>query len=223
MRTLLLFSFAMIFSGTTKAQVGSAADFANFARYADANKEIMGKQNGIVLLGNSITDFWATQDPKFFKENGLIGRGISGQTSTQLLLRFRADVVELKPEAVVIHIGTNDVAENTGPYSEEQTVNNIASMVDIAMANDIKVFIATVVPSTTFNWRKELGNRSAMIVSLNKQLLQLAKDKGVGVVDYHAALRNDEDGMDAELAEDGVHPTPKGYQVMGATLMDAIK
>ncbi|TXF89639.1 hypothetical protein FUA23_09320 [Neolewinella aurantiaca] len=198
-------------------------DFANLARYADHNEVRAEMTNEVVFLGNSITDSWYARDTAFFESNNFVGRGISGQTSEQLLLRFRPDVVNLKPKTVVIHIGTNDVAENTRPYSEDYTVGNIASMIDIADQNDIRVVLASVLPATGFSWRPALGDRSAMIVALNKRLKQLAEEKNVDYLDYHSALKNDQNGMDKELAPDGVHPTMKGYGMMKEMVLKVLR
>ena len=201
-------------------------DFANLARYQDANVALpapTATEQRVVFLGNSITEGWVRQDSTFFANNNFVGRGISGQTSPQLLLRFRQDVIDLHPFAVVIHIGTNDVAENTGPYDPDFTVGNIRSMVELAQANDIKVVLAAVVPSTRFGWRPEVGDRSGIIVELNRRLADLAAEKGIPFVDYHAALRNADNGMDAELAADGVHPTPQGFAVMKALVLPVVE
>lgn len=198
-------------------------DFANLARYQAHNELRAGMTNEVVFLGNSITDSWYAQDTAFFEDNNFVGRGISGQTSEQLLLRFRPDVVKLKPRTVVIHIGTNDVAENTRPYNEDYTVGNIASMIDIADQNDIRVILASVLPATGFGWRPALGDRSAEIVALNERLKQLAKEKNVDYLDYHAALKNDKNGMDKELAPDGVHPTMKGYGMMKEMVLKVLR
>ena len=216
----LLFTLTLLLMGTT---CFGQNDFANLARYA-AHNELRAKMtNEVVFLGNSITDSWYARDTAFFESNNFVGRGISGQTSEQLLLRFRPDVVNLKPKTVVIHIGTNDVAENTRPYDEDYTVGNIASMIDIADQNEIRVILASVLPATGFSWRKELGDRSAEIVALNKRLKQLAAEKNVDYLDYHSALKNDQNGMDKELAPDGVHPTMKGYGIMKEMVLEAIR
>ncbi|MEL7162812.1 MAG: GDSL-type esterase/lipase family protein [Bacteroidota bacterium] len=199
-------------------------DFANTARYAAANAELKGSPQGrVVLLGNSITDAWATLDTAFFARNNFVGRGISGQTSPQLLVRFRQDVVALQPETVVIHIGTNDIAENTGPYDQAFTVGNIASMIDIAEQNGIRVVLASVLPATGFSWRTELGDRSAIILELNEALKQLAAQREIAYLDYHSALKNERNGMDEDLAKDGVHPTVKGYAIMGKLLLERLR
>ncbi|MEM9261097.1 MAG: GDSL-type esterase/lipase family protein [Bacteroidota bacterium] len=198
-------------------------DFANTGRYQAANTALTGSPEGrVVLLGNSITDAWAKRDSTFFAQNNFVGRGISGQTSPQLLVRFRQDVVALQPGTVVIHIGTNDIAENTGPYDQAFTVGNITSMIDIAEQNGIKVVLASVRPATHFNWRKELGDRSAMILELNEALKQLASQREIAYLDYHTAMKNERNGMDEELAKDGVHPTMEGYAIMGKLLVEVL-
>lgn len=196
------------------------------ARYQAANATLAAPaatEQRVVLLGNSITEGWVREDSAFFADNGLVGRGISGQTSPQLLLRFRQDVIALQPTAVVIHIGTNDVAENTGPYDPDYTLGNIRSMVELAQANDIQPILAAVLPATGFSWRPELGDRSAMIVELNRRLAELAAEKDIPFVDYHTALRNASNGMDAELAEDGVHPTARGYAIMADLVLPVVE
>lgn len=198
-------------------------DFGGRDRYREANAALKGKQEGrVVLLGNSITDAWASLDSAFFARHNFVGRGISGQTSPQLLLRFRQDVIDLQPETVVIHIGTNDIAENTGPYDQAFTLGNVESMIDLAKANDIDVVLASVLPATQFQWRRELGDKSDEILALNAKLRQLAARRGLRYLDYHSALKNAQNGMDKDLAEDGVHPTMKAYGVMGELLLEVL-
>jgi lysophospholipase L1-like esterase len=213
----LLFPFIALLMTTSSYGQG---DFAGLARYQADNALRTSK---VVFLGNSITDAWYARDTAFFENNSFVGRGISGQTSEQLLLRFRPDVVNLKPETVIIHIGTNDVAENTRPYSEDYTVGNIASMIDIATQNNIRVILASVLPATGFSWRPALGDRSAAIVRLNERLKELAEGKGAHYLDYHTALKNDRNGMDKEMAPDGVHPTMEGYEIMKEMVLKALR
>ena len=198
-------------------------DFGGISRYAAANKRDKGKTIKAVLIGDSITDAWYSQDSSFFQEHGLIGRGISAQTSSQLLIRFRQDVIDLKPKQVIIHIGTNDIAENTGPYRPSLTISNINSMIDLAEKNGIKVLLASVLPATKFEWRLGLGDRSNEILALNEQLKNVAKERNLTYIDYHTALKNNANGMDADLAEDGVHPTMKAYKIMEQLVLKAIK
>lgn len=201
-------------------------DYAQLSRYKEANAEIPPRKKGekrVVFLGNSITEAWVRDVPDFFERHPFIGRGISGQTSTQLLLRFRQDVVELDPNLVVLHIGTNDVAENTGPYDAEFTMSNIISMVEIAQANGIKVILASVLPATKFEWNRALGDRSAMIVDLNERIKSYAEKEGIPYVDYHTAMKNEQNGMDSDIAADGVHPSLKGYVIMEELILTALK
>lgn len=200
-------------------------DFGNLNRYKKANKTTLSpkpNENRVVFLGNSITEGWASDDSLFFIKNNYIGRGISGQTSPQLLLRFRQDVVALNPKIVIINIGTNDIAENTGPYDPEFTLGNIQSMTEIAQANGIKVILASVLPATKFEWRLSLGNRSAMIVDLNKRIKAYADKNKIPYIDYHSALKNADNGMNPDLAEDGVHPTLKAFKIMEDLAQKAI-
>jgi lysophospholipase L1-like esterase/dienelactone hydrolase len=208
---------------TEQYQIGEwermKTDYGYLAKFKDANAKISvpkPKENRVVFLGNSITEGWVRSDSAFFARNNYIGRGISGQASVQTLVRFRQDVVALKPKVVVIQMGTNDIAENTGPYSEDFTFGNIQSMVEIAKANGIKVVLASVMPATNFEWRRSLGDRSAMIVALNKRIKTYADANKIAYLDYHAQMKNAKNGMDEDLAADGVHPTLKGYKIMEA-------
>ena len=214
--------------GTTVLCFGQKHDFANWKRYADANAELGQPAKGekrVVLMGNSITDFWPTTHPEFFSENKLIGRGISGQTSYQFLLRFREDVINLKPKVVVINYGTNDIAENTGAYNEDLTFGNVCSMVDIARANGIKVILASCLPAEAFSWRKEITGSMDKIRHLNKRVQEYAQQQKIPYVDYFSAMVNDEGtGMKASYAKDkpGVHPNAEGYAVMEKLLLPVI-
>lgn len=200
-------------------------DWANLGRYDEANKKLPAPkagENRVVFLGNSITQGWVSRQPDFFAKGDRIGRGISGQTSPQNLLRFRPDVVELKPKVVVINIGINDIAENTGPYNPEFTMGNIASMVEIAKANNIRVVLASVHPAFEFPWRKEITDVPNKIIQLNERLKAYAQQNGLVYLDYHAAMKDSRNGMSPDIAGDGVHPTLKGYQIMAPLAEKAI-
>lgn len=192
-------------------------------RYAAANSELTTPVY-TVLLGNSITDAWPDVRPAFFKDNKLVGRGISGQTTYEFLQRFRADVVKLQPEIVVINGGTNDVAENSCSYDEEATLDNLKSMVDIAKANGIKVILTSVLPAAQFPWNKSITDSADKIIALNKRLKAYAASEGVPYVDYYPALV-DTDGrtLQAKYSSDGVHPNADGYAVMEQLLLPVIK
>ena len=209
------------------AQAENASQFANFQRYASDNA-LLPENNGgrVVLMGNSITDFWPQRGAHLFESHPeIIGRGIAGQTSFQFLLRFRQDVVDLKPEIVVINYGTNDIAENSGPYDEDVTFGNVKSMADIARANGIKVVLASCLPAEGFSWRPEIKDAMPKIKSLNERVREYADSEGIPFVDYFSSLVNSEGtAMDAEYADEtpAVHPNKAGYAVMEELLMEAI-
>lgn len=143
-----------------------------------------------------------------------MNRGISGQTTPQMLLRFRQDVIDLKPAAVVILAGTNDIAGNTGPMTLEQTAGNIFSMAELAKSNGIKVVLCAVVPAFDYPWRPGL-EPAEKIARLNALLKNYAEQNGCTFVDYHSAMKDDRNGLRPDLGDDGVHPNLKGYQIMG--------
>lgn len=202
-------------------------DFAHFDRYAKANAELPAPAKGekrVVFMGNSITDIWAAKHPDFFKKHGYVGRGISGQTSYQFLLRFRQDVINLKPQLVVINYGTNDIAENTGAYDEDQTFNNVCSMVDMARANDIKVILCSTLPAENFSWRPNITDGMQKIRHLNDRVKAYCQANKIPYVDYFSAmLSEDGTGMKKEYQNDTVHPNVKGYDVMEAIIVPAIE
>ena len=203
-------------------------EFANYKRYAKANSElpkVTKKDKRVVFMGNSITEGWPMHRAEFFKENpNYVGRGIGGQTSYQFLLRVREDVIKLNPKVVIINAGTNDVAENTGPYNEEFTFNNIVSMVEIAKANKIKVVLTSVLPAARFGWHPHVTDAPEKIMSLNKRIEAYAKANKIPYVDYYTPLV-DTDGrtLAKKYSNDGVHPLPDGYKVMEALIQPVIK
>jgi lysophospholipase L1-like esterase len=172
-------------------------------------------------MGNSITEFWDKTDKEFFKGKPYINRGISGQTTPQMLLRFRQDVIELKPAVVIILAGINDIAENTGPISLEAIFGNIVSMVELAKANNIRVVLSSVLPASGFYWNPSL-KPADKVLSLNNMIRNYAVNNNIVYVDYYSKLVNDEKGMKLEYADDGVHPNLAGYRVMGPLAEEAI-
>lgn len=203
-----------------------AGDWAQFARYKSANDSLMALPADparVVFLGNSITDNWARMSP-FFAEHGFIGRGISGQTTYQFLVRFRPDVVNLRPAVVVINGGTNDVAENSHPFVQKQTLDNIKSMTDIARANGIKVILTSVLPAAQFPWRKTITGAPEKITALNDAIKAYAAETDVPYVDYYSAmLAEDGRSLRSDYSNDGVHPTPEGYKVMEAIILPVVE
>lgn len=227
MKTRIIAAIAMLSIALgTQAQ---KHEFGNWQRYAKANKELGAPAKGekrVVLMGNSITDGWPHTRPDFFKNNNLIGRGIGGQTSYQFLLRFREDVINLQPKVVVINYGTNDIAENTGPYNEDLTYGNVLSMVELARYHKCKVILTSCLPAGGFSWRPAITDGMDKIRSLNARVKAYAEANKIPYVDYFNAMLN-EDGtaMNPELANDnpGVHPNAAGYAIMESLLLPVIK
>jgi lysophospholipase L1-like esterase len=199
-------------------------DWADLARYREANAELGPPSQGeqrVVFMGNSITDAWAQYFPAMFPGKPYVGRGISGQTTPQMLVRFRQDVVALKPAAVVILAGTNDIAGNTGPSTLEMIEGNLASMTELAQANGIKVVLASVLPVYDYPWKPGL-EPAEKIVALNSWMRQYASAHHAVYLDYHSAMADDRQGMRKELSGDGVHPNEAGYRIMAPLAEQAI-
>lgn len=202
-------------------------DYGNTQRYAKSNAELPAPKKGekrVIFLGNSITQGWMEKHPEFFKKYGYIGRGISGQTSYNFLLRFREDVVKLQPKLVVINAGTNDVAENSCVYNEELTMGNIITMVEIAKFHKIKVILTSVLPAAGFGWNKSITDAPEKIKALNTRIKAYAQANKMPYVDYYTPLV-DSDGktLNPNYSNDGVHPTEPGYDIMESIIVPAIK
>ena len=187
-------------------------DWANLAAYRSANAQLAQAPldaGRIVFMGDSITEFWT---PSFWSKSAL-NRGISGQTTPQMLLRFRADVIELQPASVVILAGTNDVAGNTGPASEDTIAGNIASMVELAQVHGIKVVLCAVLPANRFYWNPQIQPADT-IVALNERLKDYAQRQRLVYVDYYTPMVDEKKGLKRAYSEDGVHPNEAGYKLM---------
>ena len=202
-------------------------DFAQMGRYEQANMELnMQRNNGkrVVLMGNSITEGWVDMHPEFFRDNALIGRGISGQTTQEMLVRFRADVINLKPKVVVILAGTNDIAENAGNYREDNTAGNIETMLMMAKQAKIKAVVVSVLPTDQYPWDTSVNDVPGKVASLNRRLQVLAKKYKATYLDLFTPMVA-EDGrkMNPAYAYDGVHPTLAGYAVMEQALLPVLK
>lgn len=222
-KVILIMSFFSFFGLFSQAQEFNK--LINLDRYAEANAALPVPAKGekrVVFIGNSITDGWPNAHPDFFKSNNYVGRGISGQTSPQLLSRFRQDVLNLKPVAVLINIGTNDVAQNTGPYNEEFTLGNIMSMAELADANGIKVILSSVTPAGEYPWRKEIKDVPQKIMSLNAKIEAYAKEKGFSYIDYFSVMCDENNALKSNIGTDGVHPNEEGYKIMEATAKKVI-
>ena len=204
------------------------SEFANTGYYAKANLELKlhsKTENRVVFMGNSITEGWVFMRPEFFENRDYINRGIGGQTTPQMLLRFRPDVVDLNPKVVLILAGTNDIAGNTGFTPLETIIGNIKSMAEIANANGIEVVISSILPAIEYLWKPGL-NPAPKIISINKELKAYAQQKNFIYLDYFTAMVDDNDGLkvpDYTAADDLVHPNVAGYLVMEKLAEKAIE
>jgi lysophospholipase L1-like esterase len=202
----------------------SRTDWADLARYRRANDSIGAPRAGerrVVFMGNSITEGWAPRFAELFPGRPYVGRGISGQTTPQMVVRFRQDVVALRPAVVVILGGTNDIAGNTGPSSVEMIEDNLRSMTEIAHANNIRVVLASVLPVYEYPWKRGLAPADT-IVRLNRWMRAYADSVGAVYLDLHTATADERQGLRAELTRDGVHPNAAGYAVMSPLAEAAI-
>jgi len=222
MKTKLTLSILSLFMGIciTFGQ-NEEKDWAQFGKYAQTNKEVKQPVN-VVFMGNSITEGWYYNDPDFFKNNNYVGRGISGQVTSQMLTRFRADVINLKPKAVVILAGINDIALNNGYISIEHVFDNIISMRELAKANKIKVVLCSVLPANYFPWREELNPVDA-VTKLNEMIKTYAHKNHIPYVDYYNAMVDEKSGLDIRYQHDEVHPNLAGYKLMEEVVQKELK
>jgi len=215
----IIFAMLITFFGL---QLSYAQDWANLGRYQKENAQLAtptSKEKRVVFMGNSITEIWLKTHPAFFEGKPYVNRGISGQTTSQMVLRFRPDVINLKPSVVVILAGINDIAENTGPIALDAVAGNIFSMVELAKENNINVVMCTVLPASDFPWRPGLAP-GPKVVALNAMLKKYAYAHNIPFVDYYTPMVNDALGLKKELGNDGVHPNEMGYAIM-EPLVDA--
>ncbi len=209
----------------TLLTTGHAQDWANLKRYQADNAALGAPEPGenrVVFMGNSITEAWIQKRPLFFLNKPYVNRGISGQTTPQMLLRFRQDVIKLEPAVVVILAGINDIAGNTGQATVETISDNIISMIELAQANDIEVVLLSVLPASYFPWRPNL-KPGEIVVELNKVLKSYAIENNCVYVDLHTPMADEKLGLKKEYGYDGVHPNAKGYFVMEPVVEIAIQ
>ena len=203
-----------------------AQDWANKVRYALANQELLANHGhtpaNIVMMGNSITEYWEELHPQFFVDHGLVCRGISGQVSSQMLARFRQDVLNLKPRIVVINCGTNDIAENNGPYDEDITMDNIMSMTELARSHGIQVILSSVLPTDGFGWNPGVKDIVQKINHLNQRIVDYCHEQRLPYINYHESMTSNGSAMTARLTDDGVHPNSAGYDIMEVKLLDML-
>lgn len=221
----LMFKLSILLILSIVTQNLNAQDWPNLKRYAEDNLVLGEPAEGeqrVVFMGNSITEGWLTDSTSFFYSNSYINRGIGGQTTPQMLIRFRPDVINLKPTVVVILAGINDIAGNTGPSTIDMISDNLMSMVDLALTNNIKVVLSSVLPAYDFPWKPNM-NPAEKVIELNERLKNYARQKGIIYLDYFSAMVDDRNGLQENLTYDGVHPNISGYKVMEKLAQGAIE
>ncbi len=200
-------------------------DWPNLAKYREANENLKNSSSGedrIVLVGDSITEGWTEFNPKFFQENNMINRGISGQTTPQMLIRFKQDAVHLNPKIIIINGGTNDIWGNTGPSTPEMVIDNLCSMAEIAAKNDINVALSTILPVYKYPERDDIIDPPKTISLINSVLLDYCKKNGLTFLDYYTPMVDEKKGLNSDYGTDGVHPNKAGYHVMENVVREAI-
>lgn len=220
----LKLTFGIILLSMFFAESSYAQDWANLNRYRNENTKLglpSSGENRIVFMGNSITEGWGQICPNFFSGKPYINRGIGGQTTPQMLVRFRADVIDLMPTVVIILAGTNDIAGNTGPSTLEMIEDNIISMAELANANGIKVVLSSVLPAFDYSWKPGL-NPAEKIPALNEIIKNYADKNGIIYIDYYTSMVDERKGLKDEYTKDGVHPNEAGYKVMAPLAEEAI-
>ncbi|MDT3356519.1 MAG: GDSL-type esterase/lipase family protein [Bacteroidota bacterium] len=220
MKRILIFFVLLSLSTMMSAQ--NNKDWAKLGRYAEDNAKIT-KSPKAVLYGDSITDGWPKHDEAFFKEHDFVGRGIGGQTTEEMLVRFRQDVINLKPKYVVILAGINDVALNNGYISNETTVGNIISMCELAKLHKIKPIICSLTPADSFRWRKEVTDVVEQVRNINTMLQEYARKNHIPYVNYFDAMKDENDALKKDLGYESVHPNLEGYKVMESVLLKTLK
>lgn len=219
MKTLGMMAAGLLAVSSLSAQT-EKGDWAQFGRYAEANKKVQVPAN-VVFMGNSITDGWWPADSTFFIQHNFVDRGISGQTTSEMLVRFRQDVIDLHPKTVVILAGINDIAHNNGVISLEHVFGNLVSMAELAKVNGIRAIFCSVLPAYDFPWRRGL-EPADKVIRLNQMIKAYADKQGLTYVDYHSAMKDERNGLPSNLSKDGVHPTLEGYKIMEKLVLEAI-
>jgi len=202
-----------------------ADDWAALTKYQKENELLSApvrKEKRVVFLGSSIFEFWKQKDPEYFNNKPYLDRGISGQISPQLLIRFRQDVINLKPKVVIILAGSNDISGNTGHVTNDKIMDNIKSMAELARLHHIKVVLCKYLPIYQYPWNKSI-EPAEMIVNLNEKIAAYAKERNYTVLDYWSPLVDERKGQRPELTVDGVHPNLAGYKIMEGVTELAIK
>ena len=200
-------------------------DWANLEKYKGANLELKKSNSGkdrIVFIGDSITEGWSDFSPEFFQQNNFVNRGISGQTTPQMLIRLKPDAVHLDPKMIVINGGTNDIAGNTGPSTPEMIIDNLCSMAEIAIKNNIDVALTTILPVYKYPGNDEVADPPKIISFINSALEEYCKKNSLICVDYYSSMVDGKKGLKSEYGNDGVHPIKEGYEVMEKAIKNVI-
>ena len=200
-------------------------DWANLSYYKEENLKLVreGIKEGIIFMGDSITEEWGRIMPEFFSNKQYINRGIGGQTTPQMLIRFRQDVIDLNPEAVVILAGTNDIAGNTGPSSVKMIIDNLMSMAEIASKQNIQVFMSSILPVFRYPWNKSIIEPFKKIAEINNFMKDFSNREKLVYVDYHSHMVDSRPGLKLELTTDEVHLNQAGYIVMSKIVKRIIR
>jgi len=194
-------------------------DWANLGYYEKRNRELGfpdENEKRIVFMGDSITEEWGNLYPEFFSGNYYINRGIGGQTTPQMLIRFKPDAIDLNPHAIIILAGTNDIAGNTGPSTVKMITDNIFSMAELAIAYEIKVVLSSILPVYQYPWVDDVLDPPSSIDSINSKIKEYVENKGLVYLDYYSSMVDDRKGLKLDFTGDGVHPNEAGYRVMSA-------
>jgi len=195
------------------------SDWANLGYYEKRNRELGfpdENEKRIVFMGDSITEEWGNLYPEFFSGNYYINRGIGGQTTPQMLIRFKPDAIDLNPHAIIILAGTNDIAGNTGPSTVKMITDNIFSMAELAIAYEIKVILSSILPVYQYPWVDDVLDPPSSIGSINSKIKEYVENKGLVYLDYYSSMVDDRKGLKLDFTGDGVHPNEAGYRVMSA-------
>ena len=201
------------------------SDWPNLAKYRKANEELKGSSSGgdrIVLVGDSITEGWTEFNPGFFQENNMVNRGISGQTTPQMLIRFKQDAIHLNPKIIIINGGTNDIWGNTGPSTPDMIIDNLCSMAEIASKNNIQVVLSTILPVYQYPDRDDIIDPPKTISFINSVLQDYCNKNSLAFLDYFSPMADEKKGLRSDYGTDGVHPNKQGYSVMEQVVRETI-
>jgi len=223
MKKTVIFVVLSLMCAYAAAQELPSYDWANFGRYAAANEALAGKQPLAVIMGDSITDGWFSADSAFFQNNNIAGRGISGQVTNQMLVRFRRDVLDLHPRYVVIVAGINDIARNNGYIAEENILGNIESMCELAALHGIIPVLTTLFPAGKIGWRPGITDSLEQVKSFNEKIRAYARTNGLECIDFEPLMADENGITSSELCTDGIHPTLKGYKVLEEAVLKVLK